>query len=56
MPRGRTPKDGIKRTFYIAKDIMEQFDDFCEKTARNKTKVVEVALLEYMEKHKSEME
>lgn len=56
MPRGRVPKDGIKKTFYIKKDIVEQFESFCEKTARSKTKVVEVALVEYMEKHKDEMD
>ena len=52
----RPSKDGSKRSFYLDKELEKEFEVFCEKTGRTKTKVVELALREYMDKHKSEME
>lgn len=48
---GRPAKDGVRRSFLIERELSEALDEFCEKTARSKTKVVEAAIKEYMEKH-----
>lgn len=47
-------KDGVRTHFYLERDISESLDDFCERTARTKTRVVELALKDYLEKHKDE--
>ena len=47
-------KDGIKATFIIERPIFQILDDFCEKTGRTKTKVVEMAIDDYIKRHSQE--
>ena len=49
---GRPAKDGIKMGFLIEKNLANEFNEFCDKSARNKTKTVEQALREYMDKYR----
>lgn len=51
---GRPAKDGVRHSFLIERELSEALDEFCEKTARSKTKVVEAAIKEYMDKHADE--
>ena len=48
---GRPPKDGVKRSFILERSLSERFDDYCYDTARNKTRVIEQAIEEYMKNH-----
>lgn len=50
----KNPKDGIKCNYYLEKKLVESLDAFCEKTGRTKTKVVEIAIAEYLNKHKND--
>lgn len=50
----REKKDGIKTNYYLDKDVVDALTEFCKRTARTKTKVVELAILEYLENHKEE--
>ena len=50
----RETKDGIRHNFIIEKGISEELVDFCKRTGRTKTKVVEIAIKEYLEKHKED--
>ena len=45
-------KDGIKVSFVLEREIMEATEKFCDDTGRTKTKVIEMALKEFLEKHK----
>ena len=47
----RPAKEGVKRSFLIEK---ERLDKFCYDTARTRTRVVEIAIEEYLERHKEE--
>lgn len=48
---GRPAKESARRSFSIALDLSDRFDEFCDKTGRNKTRIVELALEEYMNNH-----
>ena len=48
-------KDGIKVNYILDRRIAEALEEFCEKTGRTKTKVVELALEKFIEEHKNEM-
>lgn len=48
-------KDGIKVNYILDRRIAESLEEFCEKTGRTKTKVVELALEKFIEEHKNEM-
>ena len=50
----REAKDGIKQNFFLEKSLVEDLQDFCERTGRTKTKVVEIAIKEYLDKHKED--
>ena len=50
----RAPKDGMKSNFYLEKSLVEDLNKFCDRTGRTKTKVVEIAIKEYLEKHKKD--
>ena len=50
----REVKDGVRHNFIIEKAISEELVDFCKRTGRTKTKVVEIAIKEYLERHKDE--
>ena len=48
-------KDGIKVNYILDRRIAEALEEFCDKTGRTKTKVVELALEKFIEEHKNEM-
>ena len=48
---GRPAKKCIRRGFSIEESLSDRFDEFCDKTGRNKTRIVELALEEYMNNH-----
>ena len=50
----REVKDGVRHNFIIEKDISEELVDFCKRTGRTKTKVVEIAIKEFLERHKDD--
>lgn len=45
-------KDGMKATYFLDKKLVAELSEFCERTGRTKTKVVEIALKEYLLKHR----
>lgn len=47
----RELKDGVRETYYLEKELAEKLKNFCEATGRTKTKVVEFAIRDYLEKH-----
>jgi len=49
---GRPPKDCIKVSYTLDRQVAERLDNFCVSTGRTKTKVVELAIDEFIEKHK----
>lgn len=50
----RTPKDSIKVSYTLDRKVAEALVKFCEETGRTKTKVVELALADYIKRHTSE--
>lgn len=48
------PKDGIKVSYVLDRKVAEALDKFCAETGRTKTKVVELAIIEFIKKHKKE--
>lgn len=48
------PKDGIKVSYVLDRKTAEALDKFCEETGRTKTKVVELAINEFIKKHRQE--
>jgi len=50
----REVKDGVRHNFIIEKEISDELVDFCKRTGRTKTKVVEIAIKEYLKEHKDE--
>lgn len=50
MPR---PKKGsVKVSYTLEREVVDLLDTFCEETGRTKTKVVEMAIKAFVEKHK----
>ena len=45
-------KDGIKVSYVLDRKTAESLDKFCAETGRTKTKVVELAVQEYIKRHK----
>lgn len=52
MPREK--RNATKISFLIENDILKKLDEFCKRTGRTKTKVIEMAILMFLEKHKDE--
>lgn len=50
----KAKKDGVRVNYYLEKQIIDDLDKFCERTGRTKTKVVEIAIKEYLERHKDD--
>lgn len=50
----KSKKDGVRVNYYLEKQIIDALDEFCERTARTKTRVIEIALKEYLERHKDD--
>lgn len=44
-------KDGIKVSYVLEKKVAEALDRFCEETGRTRTKVVEMAIMDFIRKH-----
>ena len=51
MPKEK--KDGIKKTYYIEKELALKLKKFCIETGRTETRVVELSLEEFLRKYKS---
>ena len=47
----RTPKDSIKVSYTLDRKVAESLEKFCVDTGRTKTKVVELAITEFIEKY-----
>jgi len=47
-------KDGIKVNYVLEREIAEALDAFCERTGRTKTRVVEMAIKDFLERHKND--
>jgi len=47
-------KDGVKTNFLMERSIAEKLKEYCERSGRTKTKVIEMALKEFLEKHKED--
>lgn len=45
-------KDGVKVSYVLDRETAEMLNQFCNETGRTKTKVVELAIKEFVEKHK----
>ena len=43
---------GVKVSYILEKDVAESLEKFCEETGRTKTKVVELAIQEFIDNHK----
>ena len=50
----RESKNGRKVTYIIQKELLKELEEFCERTGRTKTKVVELALKKYLDEHKKD--
>ena len=50
----REKKDGVRTNYYLEKKLIEKLDAFCKRTGRTKTKVVEIAIKEYLERHEED--
>lgn len=51
----RTPKDSIKVSYTLDRKVAESLEKFCKDTGRTKTKVVELAITDFILKNKSEV-
>ena len=47
-------RDGTKVSYIISNDILKELNEFCEKTGRTRTKVVEMAIRLFIEQHKED--
>ena len=47
-------KDGVKTNFLMEKKIAEDLKEYCERTGRTKTKVIEMAVRDYLDRHKDD--
>jgi len=54
MAKEKKNKDGVRTNFFLEREVLESLNEFCERTGRTKTKVVEIALKEFLERHKDD--
>ncbi len=47
-------RDATKVSYIIDNEILRELEDFCERTGRTKTKVIELALRKYLEEHRDD--
>ena len=52
----RPAKNGEARTFRIKRDLCDKIDKYANITMLSKTAIVEKALIEYFEKHKTDLQ
>ena len=50
----REKRDATKVSYMIDNELLKQLNDFCKRTGRSKTKVIEMALVLYLEEHKND--
>ena len=50
----REKRDATKVSYMIDNELLKQLENFCEKTGRTKTKVIEMAISLYLEEHKDD--
>ena len=50
----REKRDATKISFLIDNDLLKKLEDFCRRTGRTKTKVIEMAILRFLEEHKDD--
>lgn len=51
----REKKDGVKVSLICEREIWKNLTSFCDATGRTKTRVVEMAIQEYLESHKDKV-
>lgn len=51
---GRPSKECVRVSYSLDKQIADSLDRFCNDTGRTKTKVVEMAITEFIEKYGNE--
>ena len=54
LDMAREKKDGKKVSYIISTELLRELDEFCERTGRTKTKVIEIAIRKYLDSHKGE--
>jgi predicted transcriptional regulator len=50
----REKRDATKVSYMIDNELLNQLENFCERTGRTKTKVIEIALRQFLDKHKEQ--
>ena len=50
----REKRNATKVSYMIDNELLKQLEDFCERTGRTKTKVIEMAISLYLEEHKND--
>lgn len=50
----REKRVATKVSYMIDNELLKQLEDFCERTGRTKTKVIEMAISLYLEEHKDD--
>lgn len=50
----REKRDATKVSYIIDNELLEKLDEFCQRTGRTKTKVVEMAIKQFLEEHKDD--
>jgi len=52
--KAKVKKDIVKVNYSMDRSVADALEEFCDRTARTKTKVVELAIMEYIERHTNE--
>ena len=50
----REKRDATKVSYMIDNTILKQLEEFCERTGRTKTRVIEMAIALYLTEHKDD--
>lgn len=50
----REKRNATKVSFLLDNDILRKLEDFCKRTGRTKTKVIEMAILRFLDEHKDD--
>ena len=50
----REKRNATKASYLIDNELLKQLEEFCEKTGRTKTKVIEMAITLYLKEHKDD--
>lgn len=54
MGKTKEKRDATKVSYIIDNHILTDLSEFCERTGRTKTKVIEMALRQFLEEHKDD--